>query len=225
MPRRDGISMSVIRRMPRYYRYLSHLEQTGVTRISSKELSERMGLTASQIRQDLNCFGGFGQQGYGYIVSELRKEIGNILGLQNTHKAVVLGSGHLGQAVSAYLKFETKGFQLIGMFDNNPAIIGTSTLCDLIVTDVAQLEEFCQQHKPTMAVLCIPLQAAAELVAAAGIIEKAPVAVKAMPYCSIVCIDGSEMKDMVSGYLSVLYEQDPASVGGALPDDAFYYLP
>ena len=114
--------------------------------------------------QDLNCFGGFGQQGYGYIVSELRKEIGNILGLQNTHKAVVLGSGHLGQAVSAYLKFETKGFQLIGMFDNNPAIIGTSTLCDLIVTDVAQLEEFCQQHKPTMAVLCIPLQAAAELV-------------------------------------------------------------
>ena len=164
MPIRDGISMSVIRRMPRYYRYLSHLEQTGVTRISSKELSERMGLTASQIRQDLNCFGGFGQQGYGYIVSELRKEIGNILGLQNTHKAVVLGSGHLGQAVSAYLKFETKGFQLIGMFDNNPAIIGTSTLCDLIVTDVAQLEEFCQQHKPTMAVLCIPLQAAAELV-------------------------------------------------------------
>ena len=164
MPRRDGISMSVIRRMPRYYRYLSHLEQTGVTRISSKELSERMGLTASQIRQDFNCFGGFGQQGYGYIVSELRKEIGNILGLQNTHKAVVLGSGHLGQAVSAYLKFETKGFQLIGMFDNNPAIIGTSTLCDLIVTDVAQLEEFCQQHKPTMAVLCIPLQAAAELV-------------------------------------------------------------
>ncbi len=164
MPRRDGISMSVIRRMPRYYRYLSHLEQTGVTRISSKELSERMGLTAPQIRQDLNCFGGFGQQGYGYIVSELRKEIGNILGLQNTHKAVVLGSGHLGQAVSAYLKFETKGFQLIGMFDNNPAIIGTSTLCDLIVTDVAQLEEFCQQHKPTMAVLCIPLQAAAELV-------------------------------------------------------------
>ena len=156
--------MSVIRRMPRYYRYLSHLEQTGVTRISSKELSERMGLTASQIRQDLNCFGGFGQQGYGYIVSELRKEIGNILGLQNTHKAVVLGSGHLGQAVSAYLKFETKGFQLIGMFDNNPAIIGTSTLCDLIVTDVAQLEEFCQQHKPTMAVLCIPLQAAPELV-------------------------------------------------------------
>lgn len=164
MPKRDGISMSVIRRLPRYYRYLTQLEQAGVNRISSKELSEKMGLTASQIRQDLNCFGGFGQQGYGYLVDQLRSEISNILRLQEKQNAIVLGAGNLGQAVAAYVRFETRGFVLTGIFDVNPSIIGTRIHDELEVQDVAQLEAFCQQTMPMMAVLCVPQQAAKTLV-------------------------------------------------------------
>ncbi len=164
MPKRDGISMSVIRRLPRYYRYLTQLEEAGVIRISSKELSDKMGLTASQIRQDLNCFGGFGQQGYGYLVDQLRLEISNILCLNQKQKAIVLGAGHLGQAVSAYLEFVTKGFSLIGIFDNHPAIIGTKIHGgNLEVLDVSRLEEFCREKQPAMAVLCVPLEAAKQL--------------------------------------------------------------
>ncbi len=164
MPKRDGISMSVIRRLPRYYRYLTELEQAGVNRISSKELSEKMGLTASQIRQDLNCFGGFGQQGYGYIVDQLRSEISNILRLHEKQNAIVLGAGNLGQAVAAYVRFETRGFVLTGIFDVNPSIIGTRIHDELEVQDVAKLETFCQQTMPVMAVLCVPQQAAKLLV-------------------------------------------------------------
>lgn len=164
MSKRDGISMSVIRRLPRYYRYLSQLAQSGVTRISSKELSEKMGLTASQIRQDLNCFGGFGQQGYGYMVRQLRDEISNILRLHEQQNAVVLGAGNLGQAVAAYVRFETRGFLLTGIFDVNPSIIGTRIHDELEVQDVAQLESFCLETKPVMAVLCVPQQAAEDLV-------------------------------------------------------------
>ena len=164
MPKRDKISMSVIRRLPRYYRYLTELMQGGVTRISSKDLSVKMGLTASQIRQDLNCFGGFGQQGYGYIVDQLRDEIANILDLNNAKKAIVLGAGNLGQAVGAYLEFEARGFRLIGIFDNDPDIIGKEVFNGVKVLDVAGLEEFCRREAPEMAVLCTPKEPTGVLV-------------------------------------------------------------
>ena len=164
MAKRDKISMSVIRRLPRYYRYLTELMQSNVTRISSKDLSAKMGLTASQIRQDLNCFGGFGQQGYGYIVDQLRDEIANILDLNNAKKAIVLGAGNLGQAVAAYLEFEARGFRLIGIFDNNPAVLGKEVFEGIRVQDVAGLEDFCQREQPEMAVVCTPKEPAGVLV-------------------------------------------------------------
>ncbi|MDF1496022.1 redox-sensing transcriptional repressor Rex [Caproiciproducens sp. CPB-2] len=155
MPRRENISMSVIRRLPRYYRFLTHLKQKGVTRISSTELSVKLGLTASQIRQDLNCFGGFGQQGYGYIVDQLCDEIGNILGLSNEYKAILIGAGNLGRAIASHMSFDDEGFRLIGIFDSSPSKTGTR-INGQIVRDTVELEDFCQKDQPTMAVLCIP---------------------------------------------------------------------
>ena len=155
MPRHENVSMSVIRRLPRYYRFLYHLRQEGVTRISSTELSAKLGLTASQIRQDLNCFGGFGQQGYGYMVSQLCDEIGKIIGLANGYRAILLGAGNLGRAIAMHLSFESEGFRLIGAFDNAPDKIGVP-LGKLVVEDVANLENFCKTNKPVMAVLCVP---------------------------------------------------------------------
>lgn len=159
MSKRENISMSVIRRLPRYYRFLSHLKKTGVTRISSKELSAKMGLTASQIRQDLNCFGGFGQQGYGYIVNQLCDEIGNILGISNGYKAILIGAGNLGQAIASHMSFETHGFHLVGIFDNSPFKVGT-TINGVKISDISELKDFCHREKPIMAVLCIPREAA-----------------------------------------------------------------
>ena len=114
------ISQAVIRRMPRYYRYLGELLDAGVERISSNELSVRMKVTASQIRQDLNNFGGFGQQGYGYNVQYLYEEIGKILGLDRQHNIIVVGAGNMGQALANYVKFEKRGFMITGLFDVNP---------------------------------------------------------------------------------------------------------
>ena len=122
------ISQAVIRRLPRYYRYLGELLDNGVERISSNELSKRMKVTASQIRQDLNNFGGFGQQGYGYNVKSLYEEIGKILGLDVTHNMVIIGAGNLGQALANYTSFEKKGFLLKGIFDVNPRLAGVSIL-------------------------------------------------------------------------------------------------
>lgn len=158
MPKRDNISMSVIRRLPRYYRFLRHLRGKGVVRISSTELSAKLGLTASQIRQDLNCFGGFGQQGYGYIVDQLCDEIANILGLSNGYKAILIGAGNLGQAIASHMSFESEGFRLAGIFDSSPQKIGTS-INGTVIKDVAGLEEFCKQEKPMMAVFCVPREA------------------------------------------------------------------
>ena len=155
MPKRENISMSVIRRLPRYYRYLKHLKCKNVTRISSTELSAKLGLTASQIRQDLNCFGGFGQQGYGYIVDQLCDEIGNILGLSNGYKAIMIGAGNLGSAIVSHMSFEDEGFTLEGIFDSSPTKIG-ATMNNLIVRDVAELQDFCAKEHPIMAMLCIP---------------------------------------------------------------------
>ena len=138
----DKISMSVIRRLPRYYRFLSDLERRGTNRISSRELSARMGLTASQIRQDLNCFGGFGQQGLGYIVPQLREEIGSILGIDRVYRTVLIGAGNLGRAIASHMDFATHGFQLIGIFDCNPALVG---------------------QDPETAILCVPMAAAEPL--------------------------------------------------------------
>ena len=162
MPKHENVSMSVIRRLPRYYRFLSHLKAKGITRISSTELSQKLGLTASQIRQDLNCFGGFGQQGYGYIVSQLCDEIGKILGLSGGYKTILLGAGNLGRAIANHMTFESDGFKLIGVFDNDPNQIGV-TIGGLAVRDVAELEAFCRKEKPAMAVFCVPRSAVEQL--------------------------------------------------------------
>ncbi len=155
MKKNEQVSTPVIKRLPRYHRYLEELKKQGVVRISSKELSARMGLTASQIRQDLNCFGGFGQQGYGYNIEQLYNEIGNILGLDSKFKAVLIGAGNLGHAISTHLRFEDRGFDLIGVFDNNPNVIGQQ-IGSHTVMDADTLEEFCKANTPSVAILCIP---------------------------------------------------------------------
>lgn len=162
MRNQAGISSSVIRRLPRYYRFLSDLKAAGVTRISSRELSQRMGSTASQIRQDLNCFGGFGQQGYGYHVEQLRNEIGRILGLDHPKKAILIGVGNLGRAIAQHIRFETKGFQLIGLFDQKESLTGL-VLRNLPVRHISGLDEFCRENLPDVAILCIPKESAEAL--------------------------------------------------------------
>lgn len=156
------ISAPVIRRLPRYYRFLGELLDKNVTRISSRELSDKMGLTASQIRQDLNCFGGFGQQGYGYSVQSLHDEIGHILGLDHSYKAVLIGAGNLGKAIAVHMAFEKRGFQLIGVFDNDKQKIGTS-IREWTVMDSDTLEQFCMDMKPDVAIFCVPKTASHEL--------------------------------------------------------------
>ncbi|MCH5323678.1 MAG: redox-sensing transcriptional repressor Rex [Eubacterium sp.] len=155
MSKHSNISASVIRRLPRYYRFLGELADSGVSKISSRELAERMSLTASQIRQDLNCFGGFGQQGYGYHVAELRAEIGKILGVDRSKKAILIGAGHLGTALAMHINFQKSGCKLIGIFDSNKQI-ERQELAGLKITDIALLEQFCAADKPDIAVLCTP---------------------------------------------------------------------
>ncbi len=150
-----NVSASVINRLPRYYRYLGELLNSGVERISSKELSERMGVTASQIRQDLNCFGGFGQQGYGYNVKYLYGEIATILGLNLKYKAILVGAGNIGHALTSNTNFEKRGFKLIGIFDNDPNKIGME-IRGLTVMDHKNIKEFVEREKPTMAILSVP---------------------------------------------------------------------
>lgn len=161
MKNNNQVSIPVIKRLPRYHRYLEELKEMGIVRISSKELSQRMGLTASQIRQDLNCFGGFGQQGYGYNIEQLYNEIGAILGIDKKSKAIMIGAGNLGHAIATHLHFENRGFDLIGIFDNNPDVVGSS-VGGRIVMDSATLDEFCKKEKPVVAILCIPSEYAAE---------------------------------------------------------------
>lgn len=153
------VSSSVVKRLPRYYRFLDELNNQGVDKISSRELSEKMSVTASQIRQDLNCFGDFGQQGYGYNIPMLVREIGEILGVNKGFKTVIIGAGNLGKAIANHMDFEAKGCELIGIFDVNKNIIGTKT-GNLTVQDESELEEFCRENKPKIAVLCIPREVA-----------------------------------------------------------------
>ena len=163
MPKSDNISMSVIKRMPRYYRFLGKLKDDGVIRISSRELSKMMGFTASQIRQDLNCFGGFGQQGYGYNVEQLYDEIGSILGVNSTLNVILVGAGNLGHAIASHMEFERRGFKLIGAFDENPKLIG-GKIKNTEIFAISSLEEFCAHHKPTVAIVCVPTGPAAKIV-------------------------------------------------------------
>lgn len=172
MPKnRNRVSEAVIRRMPKYYRYLKEMERGGVEKISSRELSQRMGLTASQIRQDFNCFGGFGQQGYGYNVSELRKEIRNILGLGSIKNVVIIGAGNLGQALANYSNFEREGFRIKALFDINPKLIGMS-IRGIQVLDLDELEPLSQRESIQIGVITTPrdqAQKIADLLVKCGI--------------------------------------------------------
>ncbi len=159
---KNSVSNSVIRRLPRYYRFLGELEKLNIVRISSRELSEKMRLTASQIRQDFNCFGGFGQQGYGYNVKELREKIGDILGVRAENPMIMIGAGNLGRAIASHIDFHKRGFDLIGVFDANPELSGYK-IGELSVRNSSELESFCRENKPKAAVLCIPKSAAAEV--------------------------------------------------------------
>ncbi|WDU82491.1 redox-sensing transcriptional repressor Rex [Caloramator sp. Dgby_cultured_2] len=156
------ISMAVVRRLPKYYRYLGELLRNDVERISSKELSERIGFTASQIRQDLNNFGDFGQQGYGYNVRALYDEIGKILGLNKNYNTVIVGAGNIGQAVANYTNFERLGFHLVGIFDRNPKLIGIS-IRDKIIQDVDNLEEFLKNNHVDIGIICVPKEQAQKI--------------------------------------------------------------
>lgn len=156
------ISQAVIGRLPRYFRYLGELKDDGVERISSQELSELMRVTASQIRQDFNNFGGFGQQGYGYNVEFLYKEIGKILGLDKTHHLIVIGAGNLGQALGNYMNFERRGFILKGIFDQNPELHGKKVR-GIPVRPMKDVEQFVKENDIDIAVLTIPKASAVEV--------------------------------------------------------------
>lgn len=158
MKKQTKVSNAVIRRLPRYYRHLSELQRKGIVRISSSALGKSMGLTASQIRQDLFCFGEFGQQGYGYKVDTLREEIGEILGISRGHTAVVLGAGNLGRALIENFKFGNYGFRLLAAFDVNDTVGGE--IAGVPVLHADSLEQFLGEHEVSVGLLTVPKQAA-----------------------------------------------------------------
>ena len=159
---RKKVSESVINRLPRYYRYLTEIDAGNVERISSRELSRRMHVTASQIRQDLNCFGGFGQQGYGYNVKFLKESIEKILGLDRGYRAVLVGAGNMGRIFAINTKFESRGFKLIGIFDSDPKKYGM-TIASHKVMPFDKIHSFIEENKPQMAILAVPKTAAHEV--------------------------------------------------------------
>ena len=153
--KKQHVSEAVIRRLPRYYRYLNDLHNKNIVRISSNSLGNRMGITASQIRQDLSCFGEFGQQGYGYNVTELRAEIGQILGINNQHNIIIIGVGNLGHALMQNFRFNDIGFSLDAAFDVSPALIGTE-INGVPVKDLETLDDYCKEQLPDVAILTVP---------------------------------------------------------------------
>lgn len=161
--KKQKVSDAVIHRLPRYYRYLDDLYNKGVVRISSNSLGSKMDITASQIRQDLSCFGEFGQQGYGYNVAELRSEIGHILGIDKGHRLIIIGVGHLGHALLQNFDFEKVGFHVDTAFDISPALIGTS-IHDVTIRSMDELEQYVAENQPNVAVLTVP-QHVAQLMA------------------------------------------------------------
>ena len=169
--KKDKVSSAVIRRLPRYYRHLSDLARQGVVRISSSALGKSMHLTASQIRQDLSCFGEFGQQGYGYNVKYLYTEIAKIMGVDRQHNLIIIGAGNLGQAIANYANFERRGFIIKGMFDVNPRLIGR-VVRGVEIRGVEELEKFIVDNQVQIAALTIPKTKAPEIadrLVAAGI--------------------------------------------------------
>ncbi len=161
-PNQNRVSLPVIKRLPKYYRYLTEMHQNGVVKVSSSELARVMGTTASQVRQDFNCFGGFGQQGIGYQVDVLLEEISKLLFSERALDTILIGTGRLGRAISGYLTGEARGYRLIAAFDKSPKEIGQQ-LSGLVVQDIANLNEFCSLYKPDVAVLCIPRTSAQEI--------------------------------------------------------------
>lgn len=155
MEKKKEISMAVIRRLPKYQRYLYELMRHDIDRISSKELSEKIGFTASQIRQDLNNFGDFGQQGYGYNVKDLLGKINSILGLDHEYNIVIIGAGNIGQAVANYTKFDRLGFKLSAIFDVNPKLVGIK-IRDVKIKDIDELDDYLKNNKVDLGVICVP---------------------------------------------------------------------
>lgn len=159
MDRDTQISLTVIRRLPKYHRYLTELKDKGISRISSQELSNLTGFTASQIRQDLNNFGGFGQQGYGYNVDDLHRELGKILGLDKRYTAVIVGTGNLGQAIANYKGIEEAGFKVVSLFDRNPKMIGLK-IRDIEVRDIDLLEDYVRENNIDVGIITVPKEGA-----------------------------------------------------------------
>ena len=155
MEKKKNVSMAVIKRMPKYYRYLGELVKNDVDRISSKELGEKIGFTASQIRQDLNNFGDFGQQGYGYNVKELHNQIGTILGVGKEYNAVLIGAGNIGQAIANYSRFTDIGLGITAIFDANPKLVGMR-IRDVEIKDIDELKEYLEENNIDMGILCVP---------------------------------------------------------------------
>lgn len=155
MAKNSGISLPVVRRLPRYYSNLEELMREGILRISSGELAKRMKLTASQIRQDLNNFGGFGQQGYGYNVTDLYNEIGHILGVDRKLKVILIGVGNIGKAIATQVNFSKRGCELIGLFDIADELLGQE-VAGIKVRKMTELSDFCNTNEPEIAILCIP---------------------------------------------------------------------
>ena len=156
------ISQAVVSRLPRYFRYLGELKDDGIERISSQELSAIMKVTASQIRQDFNNFGGFGQQGYGYKVEYLYEEIGKILGLHKTHNLIIIGAGNLGQALANYVEFEKRGFKLVGIFDVNPVLEGIAVR-GIEIQMISDLPFFLKENNVEIAILTLPKNKAIDM--------------------------------------------------------------
>ena len=161
MARKEDISSSVIKRLPRYYRFIGELIAEGRTRISSADLAAQMSLTASQIRQDLNCFGGFGQPGCGYYLPDLHSEIGRILGLDRHRKAILIGAGNLGRAIAIHMKFESFGMTLCGIFDTDENKTGL-TVAGMKILPMTEIRDFIAEKHPEAAILCIPRESAEE---------------------------------------------------------------
>ncbi len=159
MEEKREISKAVIARLPRYYRYLGILLDSHTERISSGALSRMMHVTASQIRQDLNNFGGFGQQGYGYNVKYLYNEIGKLLGLDRTYNMIIIGVGHLGQAIANYVRFEKRGFRIVGLFDTDPSLEG-QFVRGVQICQMKDLDRFLKENHIDIAVLTLPVQGA-----------------------------------------------------------------
>ncbi len=159
----NKVSLPVIKRLPKYYRYVLEMQKNGVVKVSSSELARMMGTTASQVRQDFNCFGGFGQQGIGYHIDVLADQISKLLFSENKLDTILIGTGRLGRAISGYLTAEARGYHLMAAFDKSPEEIGKTLDCGVPISNIADLEALCAGRVPDVAVLCIPRDSARQL--------------------------------------------------------------